>query len=176
MYLKKMMWSGTTQQRWSRGILCANPHSVEKTSNKPSEIICVGFLWMCGPSSCTAESPWQRHIAFSSNYVLNLEENSNLHLQAELFLPDWVQVAVDCLCSLLGFTHLDGHIRITGTCPVLGLETLGTDDWHTHTSRENDYENCIRTTNTYSLPSSFCFSFTYTSKHTISPTQLCKAS
>lgn len=56
------------------------------------------------------------------------EENSNLHLQAELFLPDWVQVAVDRLCSLLGFTHLDGHIRIAGTCPVLGLETLGTDD------------------------------------------------
>lgn len=87
-------------------------------------------------SSCTAGSPWQRHIAFSSNYVLNLEENSNLHLQAELFLPDWVQVAVDCLCSLLGFTHLDGHIRITGTCPVLGLETLRTDDWHTHTHRK----------------------------------------
>lgn len=52
-----------------------------------------------------------------------------LNLQAELFLPDRVQVAIDGLCPLLGLSHLDGDIRVTGTCSVLGLETLSTHNW-----------------------------------------------
>lgn len=48
----------------------------------------------------------------------------NLNLQAELFLPDRVQVAIDGLGPFLGLSHLDGDVRITGTSSVLGLETL----------------------------------------------------
>lgn len=53
----------------------------------------------------------------------------NLNVQAELFLPDRVQVAVDGLCPFLGLSHLDGDIRVTGTSSVLGLETLSAHNW-----------------------------------------------
>lgn len=52
-------------------------------------------------------------------------KSKNLHSQAELFLPDGVQVSVDGLCSLLGFPHLDGDVWVAGAGPVLGLQTLG---------------------------------------------------
>lgn len=55
-------------------------------------------------------------------------ETNKLNSQAEFFLPDWVQVAVDGLCSLLGFANLDGDVWITGARSVLGLETLCADD------------------------------------------------
>lgn len=52
--------------------------------------------------------------------------NNKPDLQAELLLPDRVQVAVDGLGSLLGLPHLDGDVRVAGAGPVLGLETLRT--------------------------------------------------
>lgn len=53
---------------------------------------------------------------------------NKIDLQAELFLPDRVQVAIDGLCPLLGLSHLDGDVGVTGTCSVLGLEALRTHD------------------------------------------------
>lgn len=74
--------------------------------------------------------------------LYNQAKNNKLNLQAELFLPDWVQVAVDGLCSLLGLPNLDRDIRVTGARPVLGLETLCTDDWsntHRDTHKQKEW-------------------------------------
>lgn len=63
----------------------------------------------------------------SSKHANNFDghfHSDNLNLQAELFLPDRVQVAIDGLCPFLGLSHLDGDVRVTGTSSVLGLETL----------------------------------------------------
>lgn len=55
-------------------------------------------------------------------------ESKKLNLQAKLFLPDRVQVPIDGLSSLFAFANLDGDVWVAGARPVLGLETLCTDD------------------------------------------------
>lgn len=44
-----------------------------------------------------------------------------LDSQIKCLLPDGVEVAVDGLGSLLGLSHLDGDVRVTGTGFILGL-------------------------------------------------------
>lgn len=48
--------------------------------------------------------------------------------QVKLLLPDWIEVAINSLGSLLGLAHLNGDIRITGSCLVLCLKSLGTNN------------------------------------------------
>lgn len=52
-----------------------------------------------------------------------------LHSQVKCLLPDRVEVAIDGLCPLFGFAHLDSDIRITGAGFILGLQTLSTQHW-----------------------------------------------
>lgn len=47
--------------------------------------------------------------------------------QVEILFPHWVKVPVDGFCPFLGLPNLDGDIRVTGSCLVLGLQALGTD-------------------------------------------------
>lgn len=88
----------------------------------------------CDLMSCGTRCPDRRHTISnaSSNPVDNFDEHfppNNLNLQAEPFLPDGVQVAIDGLCPFLGLSHLDGDIRVTRTSSVLGLETLSAHNW-----------------------------------------------
>ncbi len=48
----------------------------------------------------------------------------------ELFLPDRIEVAVDRLGPLFGFTHLDGHIGVTGAGLIFSLQSLSTDNYN----------------------------------------------
>lgn len=86
-----------------------------KGKAEPSESTCVGL--------CVSDFKPQDVIFFMP------AGGKQLNSQAELFLPDWVQVAVDGLGSLLGLPHLDGDVRVAGACPVFGLETLSAHHW-----------------------------------------------
>lgn len=44
----------------------------------------------------------------------------------KLFLPYWVKVAIDGLCSFLRLADLDSDIGVTRSCLILCLESLGT--------------------------------------------------
>lgn len=46
----------------------------------------------------------------------------------ELLLPDRVEVAINGLGPLLGLAHLNSDIWITGSCLVLCLKSLGTNN------------------------------------------------
>ncbi len=48
----------------------------------------------------------------------------------KLFLPDRIEVAVDRLGPLFGFTHLDGHIGVTGAGLIFSLQSLSTDNYN----------------------------------------------
>lgn len=53
----------------------------------------------------------------------------------ELLLPNWIQVPKNGLGTLLGFTHLHSHVRVTGSCLVLGLQALSTHHCNPNTQR-----------------------------------------
>ena len=46
-----------------------------------------------------------------------------------LLLPDRVEVPVDGLGPLLGLAHLDRDVGVAGARLILGLETLGTNNY-----------------------------------------------
>lgn len=53
-----------------------------------------------------------------------------LYLQMKLLLPDRIEVAVDRLGPLFGFTHLDGHVGVTGAGLIFSLQPLSTDNYN----------------------------------------------
>lgn len=94
-------------------------------------------VW-CDLMSCGTRCGDRRRMISnpSSNPVNNFGGHFHpLNLQAELFLPDRVQVAIDGLCPFLGLSHLDGDVRVTGTSSVLGLETLSAHNWQNTQNR-----------------------------------------
>lgn len=56
-------------------------------------------------------------------------------LQMELLFPNRIQISKNGLGTLLGFAHLHSHVRVTGSCLVLGLQALGTHHCNPNTQR-----------------------------------------
>lgn len=46
--------------------------------------------------------------------------------QVEALFPHRVEVTIDGLCPLLGFSNLNSYIRVAGACFVFSLKALGT--------------------------------------------------
>lgn len=46
--------------------------------------------------------------------------------QVEALFPDRVEVPIDSLCPLLGFSNLNSYIRVAGACFIFSLKALGT--------------------------------------------------
>lgn len=67
------------------------------------------------------------------NLVLHLYTHSITRyvgdLQVELLLPDRIEVAINGLGPLLGLAHLNSDIWIAGSCLVLCLKSLGTNNY-----------------------------------------------
>lgn len=61
----------------------------------------------------------------------------------KVFIPDGVEVSIDGLCSLLGFTNLNCYIRVTGARFVFSLQALSTHHClgETHGSTQKDKGN-----------------------------------
>lgn len=75
-------------------------------------------------------------------------------LQMELLFPNRIQVPKNSLGTLLGFAHLHSHVRVTGSCLVLGLQALGTHHCNPITEEEA-LELCSRNPNSSSTTHMF---------------------
>lgn len=66
-----------------------------------------------------------------------------IYSQMKVFIPDGVEVSIDGLCSLLGFTNLNRDIRVTGARFVFSLQALSTHHClgETHGSTQKDKGN-----------------------------------
>lgn len=66
-----------------------------------------------------------------------------IYSQMKVFVPDGVEVSINSLCSLFGFTNLNCDIRITGACFVFSLQALSTNhcQGETHRSTQKDKGN-----------------------------------
>lgn len=62
----------------------------------------------------------------------SLETVFLLYSQVEALLPNRVQVAIDGLGSLFGFSNLNSDVRVTGACLVFSLKALSTNHWGRH--------------------------------------------